>query len=197
MFMNPSMNHCPEFLRLLTHATFFEAAIAQWMSLRWPWVSFGDLQYFLMISKVWLHSSWSPGISTLLQVTLVTVWQCNLNGDKLDFRVVNLVVSGDFIVSILDSGTWQHGQLKKQQQQHRVQHIMLKIILFTRTMCFSWWKYSFFNAFYYIRSFKRIYDQQRRHRMLCFDKHEYWLQLMFVVYYIYGFEIEATQEVPL
>ena len=27
------MNHCPEFLRLLTHATFFEAAIARRMSL--------------------------------------------------------------------------------------------------------------------------------------------------------------------
>ena len=32
MFMNPSMSHCPEFLRLLTHATFFQAVIAQWMS---------------------------------------------------------------------------------------------------------------------------------------------------------------------
>ena len=28
-----SMNNCPEFLRLLTHATFFEAAIARRMSL--------------------------------------------------------------------------------------------------------------------------------------------------------------------
>ena len=36
MFMNPSMSHCPEFLRLLTHATFFEAAIAQWMSCLQP-----------------------------------------------------------------------------------------------------------------------------------------------------------------
>ena len=33
MFMNPSMSHCPEFLCLLTHATFFEAAIARRMSL--------------------------------------------------------------------------------------------------------------------------------------------------------------------
>ena len=32
--------------------------------------------------------------------------------------------------------------------------------------------------------------------MLCFDKNEYLLQLMFVVYHIYGFEIEATQDVP-
>ena len=33
MFMHPSMSQCPEFLRLLTHTTFFEAAVAQLISL--------------------------------------------------------------------------------------------------------------------------------------------------------------------
>ena len=38
---------------------------------------------------------------------MVTVWQCNINGDKLDLRVVNPVFIGDFMASKLDSmGNW-------------------------------------------------------------------------------------------
>ena len=36
-----------------------------------------------------------------LNIATGRLWQCNLNGDKLDFRVVNPVFSGDFIARIL------------------------------------------------------------------------------------------------
>ena len=77
--------------------------------LRWicEWFVWYELWRFLRTSSQVVLGS---GISTLLQVILVTVWQCNLNGDKLDFRVVNPVFSGDFIARILDSGTEQSVQ---------------------------------------------------------------------------------------
>ena len=205
MFMNPSMSHCPEFLRLLTHATFFEAAIARRMSLSdvvhwaelhvqlrirtafavalskfwWPpvfpydqqgltsqFLKPWDLMDKMLEGSLWMRSSlteingswpvlvglldsfwcqeqiyrhswglasggfasglfgtsfggsseqahkwcWGAGSQHCYRSSWWRLWQCNLNGDKLDFRVVNPVFSGDFIARILDSGTEQSVQ---------------------------------------------------------------------------------------
>ena len=157
------MNHCPEFLRLLTHATFFEAAIARRMSLSdvvhwaelhvqlrirtafavalskfwWPPVFLYDQQGLtsqflkpwdlmdkMLEGSLWMRSSLTEinGSWPVLVGLLDSFGVRNISTGTLGaLPPVDLrVVCGDFIASILDSGTWQHGQLGE-QQQHRVQ----------------------------------------------------------------------------
>ena len=66
-----------------------------------------DLRVFCLIRALAVPQNKLANVVGERDLNIATgrLWQCNLNRDKLDFRVVNPVFSGDFIASILDSGT--------------------------------------------------------------------------------------------
>ena len=71
-----------------------------------------DLRVFCLIRALAVPQNKLANVVGERDLNIATgrLWQCNLNGDKLDFRVVNPVFSGDFIARILDSGTEQSVQ---------------------------------------------------------------------------------------